>query len=104
MGENVVYVSHFVARSERIKRLEQTWTNVYVKNLHLDYSEQDLSNLFGKFGEITSCVVMKRENIGSKFGFINFRNHAEAENAVNQMNGFALGDNTLFCCRAQKKS
>jgi len=104
MGENVVYVSHFIPRSERLKRLEQTWTNVYVKNLDMDCSEQDLRKLFGAYGDITSCVVMKRENIGSKFGFINFRNHPEAEMAVNKMNGQVLGDRTLFCCRAQKKS
>jgi len=104
MGENVVYVNHFIPRPERIKRLEQTWTNVYVKNLDLNYTEQELKNLFGKFGEITSCVLMKRENIGAKFGFINYKNHAEAEDAVRQMDGFILGDKTLLCCRAQKKA
>lgn len=104
MGENVVFVSHFIPRSERLKRLEQTWTNVYVKNLDLNSTEQDLRNLFGKFGEITSCVVMKRENIGAKFGFVNFKNHSEAEEAVRLMNGSALGDKTLICCRAQKKA
>jgi len=104
MGENVVFVSHFIARSERLKRLEQTWTNVYVKNLDLNYSDVELKDLFGKFGEITSCVVMKKDNIGSKFGFINFKNHSDAEEAVKQMNGFVLGDKSLICCRAQKKA
>jgi len=104
MGENVVFVSHFVPRSERIKRLEQTWTNVYVKNLDLNYSDDELKTLFSKFGEITSCVVQKKENIGSKFGFINYKNHSDAEEAVKQMNGFILGDKSIVCCRAQKKT
>jgi len=104
MGENVVYVSHFVTRSERIKKLEEIWTNVYVKNLDTNYTDQDLRNLFNKFGEITSCVVFKRDNIESKFGFINYKNHAEAEEAVRKMNGIDLGGKTLFCCRAQKKT
>lgn len=104
MGENVVFVSHFIPRSERIKRLEQTWTNVYVKNLEINCNDDELRALFIKFGDITSCVVMRKDNIVSKFGFINFKNHNDAENAVITMNGFQLGDKTLVCCRAQKKA
>jgi len=104
MGENIVHVSPFIPRHERLKRIEQTWTNVYVKNLPVNYTDQNLRDLFGRFGEITSCIVRKKEPIPSLFGFCNFKNHPDAEEAVKVMNGYQLDDNILVCCRAQKKA
>jgi len=63
MGDNIVYVSTFIPRSERQKRIEQTWTNVYVKNLPLNYTDQNLKDLFEKFGPITSCIVRKKKKL-----------------------------------------
>jgi len=63
MGENIVYVTPFIPRPERQKRIEQTWTNVYVKNLDLEVTKEQILQIFGAFGETTSCILKKKEII-----------------------------------------
>jgi polyadenylate-binding protein len=51
-----------------------------VKNFpHPDFSEEELTQIFAKYGEITSAVIMRDENQKSKgFGFVSFKNSADA--------------------------
>jgi polyadenylate-binding protein len=45
-----------------------------------------MSKLFGKFGEITSCAVMKdHDGKSKKFGFVNFANADGARNAIQEL-------------------
>jgi polyadenylate-binding protein len=51
--------------------------NVYVKNVPLDYSDQQVKDLFAPFGHIKSLVIHKND-IG-QFGFVCFDDPEEKD-------------------------
>nr|XP_023020946.1 polyadenylate-binding protein 1-like [Leptinotarsa decemlineata] len=104
-----VYVGRFIPRKEREKELGERaklYTNVYVKNFGEDLSEQELRNMFEKFGKITSYKIMSRDDGQSKgFGFVAFENPEDAEAAVEALSGKEILDGKpLYVGRAQKKA
>ncbi|KAF9429575.1 Protein phosphatase PP2A regulatory subunit B, partial [Podila epigama] len=107
LNDKKVYVGHHIARKERQSKVEEMkakFTNVYVKNLDLDATQEEVEALFTKFGPITSCVVSTDENGRSKgFGFINFENHEDARRAVDELHDSDFSGKKLFVTRAQKK-
>lgn len=83
---------------------EDQWTNIYVKPLDKSYDEDKLRQLFGKYGAITSAVIMRDENGESKgFGFLNFEEHEAASKAVDDLNDKDLDGVRLYVGKAQKK-
>lgn len=71
------------------------YTNLYLKNLDSDVTEELLTEKFSEFGKIVSLVVVKDENGNSRgFGFVNFDNPDDARQALEAMNGSQLGG---FC-------
>jgi polyadenylate-binding protein len=102
-----VYVGPFIPRNDRDKLLnsDNTFTNIYIKNLEEEITDEEFNAMFGKFGEITSCKVMRNEEGKSKgFGFINFKANDAAKSACEQMNGATIKEKVLYCGRAEKKS
>lgn len=102
-----VFVGPFIPRNDRDKLLnsDNTFTNVYIKNLEEEISDEEFSAMFGKFGEIISSKVMRSEDGKSKgFGFVNFKSNEAAKNACEQMNGATIKEKVLYCGRAEKKS
>ncbi|KAH9327202.1 hypothetical protein KI387_007380, partial [Taxus chinensis] len=101
-----VYVENFIKKQERTgSSADQKFTNLYIKNLEKDVTEELLSEKFSTFGKIASIVVMKDENgISKGFGFVNFDNPDDAKNAVESMNGSQLGSKAIYVARAQKKA
>jgi RNA recognition motif-containing protein len=87
------YVGKFVKRSDRILASpDAKFTNLYVKNLDLDVTEELLREEFSQFGKIASLVISKEDNGTSRgFGFINFDNPDDARQAMDTMNGSQLG-------------
>jgi RNA recognition motif-containing protein len=81
-------------KSERtLPGAELKFTNLYVKNIDPDVTEEMLTQKFSEFGKITNLIVMKDENDQPKgFGFINFENPDDAKKAVEEMNGALLGN------------
>merc|ERR1712083_903003 len=64
LNEKKVFVGRFVPRKEREKELGEKakkFTNVYIKNFGEDLSEEKLTEIFSKFGKITSFKVMSDE-------------------------------------------
>jgi len=61
MGDNVVYVTPFIPRPERQKRIEQTWTNVYVKNLDVSVDENELREYFSQWSNYKLYCKEKRK-------------------------------------------
>ncbi|KNC54123.1 polyadenylate-binding protein 1-B [Thecamonas trahens ATCC 50062] len=118
LNNKQVYVGKFVPRSERAAAQgEQRFTNVYVKNIPLDWDEAKLEAHFTPAGTITSAVVRRSaEGASLGFGFVNFETPEAAKAAVDQFNGQELpapaaadGEDaaetqTLFVSRAQKKA
>ena len=108
LNDKKVFVGLFVRRQDRTRsenRALPRFTNVYVKNLPKEIDDGELKKTFGKYGDISSAVVMKDESGSSKcFGFVNYEKSEDAAVAVEKMNGISLGENVLFVGKAQKKS
>jgi RNA recognition motif-containing protein len=66
---------------------------LYVGNLPYSYTDNDMQRAFGAFGSVTSAkVVMDRDSGRSKgFGFVEMSSAAEANAAIQGMNGQDVG-------------
>jgi RNA recognition motif-containing protein len=62
--------------------------NIYVGNLALNVTEEDLQQAFGAFGEVTSAKIIKDKYSGESrgFGFVEMPAGAEAQTAIQDMN------------------
>ncbi|KAL0073409.1 hypothetical protein J3Q64DRAFT_1733076 [Phycomyces blakesleeanus] len=107
LNDKKVFVGRHVPRKERqakIEELRSKFTNIYVKNLDAETGDKELSELFSKYGPITSAVVQKDDEGKSKgFGFVNFEKFEDARKAVEELNEKEHNGKTLFVTRAQKK-
>ncbi|KAL6755996.1 polyadenylate-binding protein 4 [Haematococcus lacustris] len=102
--DRIVFVGIFQKRNERPTGRE-LFTNVYVKNLSLDVTDEELATLMAEFGETSSCVIMKDESGKSKgFGFVNFAEPEAAAKAVETLQGKEFKGKNLYAGRAQKKT
>jgi RNA recognition motif-containing protein len=80
--------------------------NIYVGNLSFDVNEEELRNAFEEFGKVESANVIKDKYSGQSrgFGFIEMSDKAEAQSAVNGMNGKELKGRTLSVNEARPRS
>ncbi|XP_037495409.1 polyadenylate-binding protein 6 isoform X2 [Jatropha curcas] len=103
-----IYVSKFIKKSERTTARpceELEFTNLYVKNLAKDMTEDTLKSMFSAFGKVCNVVIMKDHDRKSRgFGFVNFESPEDAKKAVDALNGYPLGSRSLFVGRAQNKT
>ncbi|XP_044960153.1 polyadenylate-binding protein 2-like [Hordeum vulgare subsp. vulgare] len=106
LNDKKVYVGPFVRKQERENVFgSPKFNNVYVKNLSESTTEDNLKELFGNFGPITSVIVVRADDGKSRcFGFVNFENPDDAVHAVEDLNGKKFDDKELYVGRAQKKS
>ncbi|MGE4241565.1 RNA recognition motif domain-containing protein [Ramlibacter sp.] len=76
---------------------------LYVGNLPYQMRDSDLEQAFGQFGQVTSAkVMMERETGRSKgFGFVEMGSDAEAQAAINGMNGQPLGGRSVVVNEAR---
>jgi RNA recognition motif-containing protein len=79
--------------------------NIYVGNLAYTTNEQELRDAFEAFGKVTrATVIMDRETGRSKgFGFVEMANNAEAEEAIQSMNGRNLSGRTIRVNQAEER-
>ena len=63
--------------------------NIYVGNLALNVTEEDLQQAFEAFGEVTSAKIIKDKYSGESrgFGFVEMPAGAEAQSAISGLNG-----------------
>ena len=76
---------------------------LYIGNLPYTVRDSDLEQAFSQFGSVTSAkVMMERETGRSKgFGFVEMGSDAEAQAAVNGMNGQPLGGRSIVVNEAR---
>jgi len=101
-----VFVGFFVPRKDRSGGSEanDSFTNVYVKNLAPDVEDAQLDELFKAHGPIKSAIVMKDgEGKSRGFGFVNFEEHEHAAQACEALNNTEVNGKAMFVGRAQKK-
>lgn len=78
---------------------------LYVGNLGYDVTEADLSQLFGEYGSVNSAaVIMDKMSGRSKgFGFVEMSSDAEAQAAMNALNGHDHGGRPLTVNEAKPR-
>jgi RNA recognition motif-containing protein len=68
--------------------------NIYVGNLSLAVTEEELRREFGAFGEVISVVMMNDEYIGSGqtkgYGFVEMASKSQGEAAIANLKGKRL--------------
>jgi len=76
---------------------------LYVGNLPYSVRDEDLNQAFSAFGSVNSAkVMMERETGRSKgFGFVEMGSDAEAQSAIQGMNGQSLGGRSLVVNEAR---
>ncbi|BDR11943.1 RNA-binding protein [Comamonas thiooxydans] len=76
---------------------------LYVGNLPYGVRDNDLEQAFGQFGAVASArVMMERDTGRSKgFGFVEMASEAEAQAAIQGMNGQPLGGRSLVVNEAR---
>jgi len=81
------------------------FTNIYVKNLPTKVNEKELTEKFGEYGIVTSCIIMTDESGSNKgFGFVNFETTEQAAKAVEESHEREYQGQKLYVARAQKKA
>jgi RNA recognition motif-containing protein len=70
---------------------------LYVGNLPYTVRDGDLEQSFGDFGSVTSAKVMMERDTGRSkgFGFVEMGSDAEAQAAIEGMNGQSLGGRSI---------
>jgi polyadenylate-binding protein len=80
-------------------------TNIFIKNIPDQLDEEELRELLSKHGKILDFKIENDENGHSKgFGLCSFENPEEAEEAVQKLNGYSIGDKQLIVGLFRKKN
>lgn len=107
LNEKKVYVGHHIPKKDRQSKFEEmkaNFTNIYVKNVNPEASDDEFRELFERYGEITSSSLARDQDGKSRgFGFVNYTTHESAYKAVDELNGRDFKGQDLYVGRAQKK-
>src|ERR687883_1861116 len=76
---------------------------LYVGNLAYSVRDDDLQEAFAQFGTVSSAKVMMERDTGRSkgFGFVEMGSDAEAQAAINGMNGQPLGGRSVVVNEAR---
>lgn len=76
---------------------------LYVGNLPYSVRDEDLQQSFSAFGSVNSAKVMMERDTGRSkgFGFVEMGSDAEAQAAIQGMNGQSLGGRSLVVNEAR---
>jgi cold-inducible RNA-binding protein len=66
---------------------------LFVGGLPYTVNDQELGDLFSKYGSVVSAkvIVDKQTNRSKGFGFVEFENEEDAEKAIKEMNDSEVG-------------
>ena len=78
---------------------------IYVGGLPYSATDQDLEDLFSPSGTVTSATVVSDRYSGQSkgFGFVEMENEAEADAAINALNGTMMGGRALTVNEARPR-
>ena len=82
-----------------------TNNKLFVGNLPFKLSENDVSELFGQYGEVVSCSMPVDRDTGRKrgFAFVEMKDDAQAEAAIQALNGRQIEGRALSVSISQPK-
>ena len=80
--------------------------NIYVGSLSYEVTEEELQKAFEVFGHVESAKVIKDKYTGRPrgFGFVEMPDEAEAQSAIDGLNGKDLKGRTLKVNMARSRS
>ena len=82
--------------------------NIYVGNLSLGVTDEELQREFMAFGEVVSVTIMNNKHIDSGqsrgYGFVEMPSKSEGHAAITALNGKSLRDRTIDVIRARSLS
>lgn len=79
--------------------------NMYVSNLGFHVQEEDLRQLFGNFGEVTSAKIITNRDTGQSrgFGFVEMKSADEANKAMASLNNKELEGRAISVSVARER-
>jgi RNA recognition motif-containing protein len=85
--------------------LKERHVNIYVGNLSFDTKEPDLQQAFGAYGQVSEVRMIADRYTGRSkgFAFVEMPNKAEAEAAIQALNGKDLQGRTLTVNEARPR-
>ncbi len=92
--------------SALVRKVEREMNNkLFVGNLAYSVTDEDLNELFGQFGDVTSCSVAKDRDTGRSrgFAFIEMQSQAQAEAAIKGINGHEVSGRQISVSVSQPK-
>jgi RNA recognition motif-containing protein len=80
--------------------------NIYIGNLSYEVTEQELQRAFEAFGRVESVNIIKDKFSGRSkgFGFVEMPDKANAQSAINDLNGKELKGRTLNVNEARPRT
>lgn len=69
---------------------------LYVSNIPYDEREQEISDLFAKYGEVLKIIMQMRRDRFNGTAFVVMKSKEDAENAVKELNGTIHRDNKII--------
>tara|TARA_Y100000389_G_C17069732_1_gene321398 strand:+ start:119 stop:424 length:306 start_codon:yes stop_codon:yes gene_type:complete len=79
--------------------------NIYVGNLNFSTTEDEMRELFGGYGEVTSCKLINDRNSGRPrgFGFVEMSNDDDANRAISELNGTEFKQRKMVVSEAKPR-
>lgn len=80
-------------------------TNIFVGNLSYQTTESELEAAFAQYGAVERVSVVRDRDTGQPrgFAFVEMTNSAEAENAINNINGREVNGRALNVNQARPR-
>jgi RNA recognition motif-containing protein len=80
--------------------------NIYIGNMSYEVTEEDLQQAFEAFGQVESVNIIKDKFSGRSkgFGFVEMPDNANAQSAINELNGKELKGRTLNVNEARPRT
>ncbi len=80
--------------------------NLFVAGLPYDLDDDELMEIFEKFGPVNSAKVAIDKETGKSrgFGFVDMKNDSEGKDAIENLNDISLGKKPLVVKQAEERS
>ena len=93
------------------REFQKVFNNIYVKNFPIEWTEDQLKDIFSKFGDILSCTTSENAEKTLKFGFVCYGREGDKEygskcatDAVQALHGWKIDEtHTMYCRPALSK-
>ena len=79
--------------------------NIYVGNMSREITDEDLRQAFEAFGQVSSATVIKDKftSVSKGFGFVEMPDKAQAQLAIDDLNGKELKEQALNVAEARPR-